>query len=487
MLGLLAMAPARQWPALIAGGLLGSVASDLVSNYTVSLALAAAGANLLESVAGALVMRRWLGPIVSLTTLRSVGVLAIGVALLSNAVTSLAGAAMLYAGFGIPFARSWFIWWVGDGLGMLIVAPVLLTWIEALRQRRPCLGRARRRGRGPAGPADVGGVCHAGPDTGLAGHARPLPVVPAPGVGGAALRAGGCGDGHVRRRRLRALARGARARSVRAREHSGIATAILEAYAYLAVASVTSLLAAVALCERQHAIGQLRESRERYRNVVETATDAILTVGPDNRITFANSASERIFGYHPAELLDRDLALLLPAEAGAGWQGPLRTGRHKDGREIPLEVSFGEILEPGAAEFTAVVRDISEKHEAERALQSLEEQYRQSQKMEAIGQLAGGIAHDFNNLLTIVQVNCELLDEQLAGRRDLRPEVQQIRTASQRAAALTRQLLAFSRRQVLAPGSSASPIRSRIWSRCCGGCSASTSASRSGSRRPSGR
>jgi signal transduction histidine kinase/CheY-like chemotaxis protein len=218
--------------------------------------------------------------------------------------------------------------------------------------------------------------------------------------------------------------------------------AILEAYAFLTVASASSLIAAAALSERQDAIGQLRDSREQYRNVVETATDPIVTIDSRNRIRFANSATERVFGFSRGELLGRDLTLLVP--------GAKNTGARKDGREIPLEVSSGRVVEPGA-ELTLILRDISEKRAAERALETLEEQYRQAQKMESIGQLAGGIAHDFNNLLTVVQVNCELLLERLEQTSDLRPELAQIHAAAQRAASLTRQLLAFSRRQLLEP------------------------------------
>jgi signal transduction histidine kinase/CheY-like chemotaxis protein len=218
--------------------------------------------------------------------------------------------------------------------------------------------------------------------------------------------------------------------------------AILEAYAFLAVASASSLIAAAALSEREDAIGQLRDSREQYRNVVETATDPIVTIDSRNRIQFANSATERVFGFPREEVLGRDLTLLVP--------GVTNRGVRKDGREIPLEVSRGRVVEPGSA-LTLILRDISEKLAAERALETLEEQYRQAQKMESIGQLAGGIAHDFNNLLTVVQVNCEMLLEQLEPASDLRPEVVQIHAAAQRAASLTRQLLAFSRRQLLEP------------------------------------
>lgn len=133
------------------------------------------------------------------------------------------------------------------------------------------------------------------------------------------------------------------------------------------------------------------------------------------------------------------------------WQGALLTGLHRNGTEIPLEVSFGELADGGHHLFTGIVRDLSEKRAAEEAHGVLEAQYRESQKMEAIGQLAGGIAHDFNNLLTVISGHCELLREELQPGSDHQADLSEIERAADRAASLTRQLLAFSRRQILEP------------------------------------
>jgi PAS domain S-box-containing protein len=146
--------------------------------------------------------------------------------------------------------------------------------------------------------------------------------------------------------------------------------------------------------ERERAQDALRQSEERYHAAAEAALDAFITIDESYAIVVVNSAAERIFGYPAAELLGRNLVVLLPAatrdrsvEAIGGylqtranrppWQGLQLTCLRKDGREIPVEFSFGEFRHGERRYYTGVARDISERQRAERALQALQDQLRQ--------------------------------------------------------------------------------------------------------------
>ncbi len=208
--------------------------------------------------------------------------------------------------------------------------------------------------------------------------------------------------------------------------------------------------------ERVEAERLIRVSEARYRDLFENASDLIATVDLDGRVTDVNEAFLRSTGYSREELLELRLEDLIPVESREALD-QARTRKlagaldsvyeHKllarDGTHIQMEVASRLIFEDGKPVGTeAICRDISERKE-------LEEQLRQAQRLEAIGRLAGGVAHDFNNLLTVISGYTETL---LEGRdRASEPELDQIAAAAERAAILTRQLLAFSRRQVLLP------------------------------------
>ena len=197
---------------------------------------------------------------------------------------------------------------------------------------------------------------------------------------------------------------------------------------------------------------------------VDQASDAILWLTPDGLVHYASDSACRRLGYSREELLSVRVFELVPGESPETWWRQwteIKRGhsltfekrfRAKDGEVFPAEVSANFFEYEGREYTCAFVRDVSERKSVERALRETEEQLRQSQKMEAIGQLAGGIAHDFNNLLTAIAGYSELIlvSGECAGGT-IREDVKEIKTAAERAAVLTRQILAFSRRQTLRP------------------------------------
>jgi PAS domain S-box-containing protein len=218
----------------------------------------------------------------------------------------------------------------------------------------------------------------------------------------------------------------------------------------------------VDITERKEAEAALQHSEARFESVFRSSPLAIgITEMAGGRIIDVNEQCAGLFGYARAEMVGRSpLALGLWAE-GDGRDRTLedlRAGRAVRNRQVQVRCKSGEVrhvllsMEPvafagaaGASPAVVIVAaDITDQ-------KSLEEQLRQSQKMEAVGRLAGGVAHDFNNLLAVITGYGELLQRDIGpGHRGFR-RVEEIRKAADRAAALTRQLLAFSRKQVLAP------------------------------------
>jgi PAS domain S-box-containing protein len=201
----------------------------------------------------------------------------------------------------------------------------------------------------------------------------------------------------------------------------------------------------------------LQASETKYRQLFEGNPEAMFLYDAATlRFLAVNEAAVRRYGHSREEFLGMSLLDIRPEEEGdrllevlAQYRGGTARAmglrhRSRDGRLIDVELTFDDIDFEGRPARLAVVEDVTERRR-------LEEQLRQAQKMEAVGQLAGGIAHDFNNLLTAIVGYATLLNRALPADTDAREDVQEIIGAARRAGNLTHQLLAFSRKQVLRP------------------------------------
>jgi PAS domain S-box-containing protein len=203
----------------------------------------------------------------------------------------------------------------------------------------------------------------------------------------------------------------------------------------------------------------VRESEEMFRCLAEASFEGI-AVHDGGRILEVNRTHARLFGYTPAEMVGMSVYELTAPETRdrvqqhiqSGHEGPYEAvGIRRDGSTFLGEVRAGAATYRGRPVRVVAIRDITERRRADAERTRLEDELRQAQKMEAIGRLAGGIAHDFNNLLTVVTGRCQLLLDRLPPADPLRRNVDLIAKTADRAAALIRQLLAFSRKQVLQP------------------------------------
>jgi hypothetical protein len=210
----------------------------------------------------------------------------------------------------------------------------------------------------------------------------------------------------------------------------------------------------------------MRDREARFRALVEHSYDAITLVDERMHVLYDSRSIENVCGYTPEERLGYPISRLLHPEDAPeivtrfakllATPGQPFTFNyrflHKDGTWRAGEaVAVNRLADHVIQAIVINHRDVSERQAVEEALRHSEEQLRQAQKMEAVGRLAGGVAHDFNNVLTAIFGYSDLLLEQFLPDDPRRSDVQEIRRAAERAAALTRQLLAFSRKQVMQP------------------------------------
>ncbi|HTZ27901.1 MAG TPA: PAS domain S-box protein [Streptosporangiaceae bacterium] len=230
-------------------------------------------------------------------------------------------------------------------------------------------------------------------------------------------------------------------------------------------------------------LSEKQRAEARFVGLLEAAPDAMVCVDGNGQIALVNAQAERLFGYHRDELVGQPVEILVPESMrslhpaqragfaadpkprpmGAGTE---LAGRRRDGSTFPAEISLSAIDTDQGIVVTAAVRDVTERTEiqAERERlktqaerDRLERQLQQAQRLESLGQLAGGVAHDFNNLLGVITSYVAFIAEEVrhpeheGSGESVLSDLEQVQLAAERASALTHQLLAFARREVVQP------------------------------------
>ena len=219
------------------------------------------------------------------------------------------------------------------------------------------------------------------------------------------------------------------------------------------------------ITERVQAEESLRQSEENYHQLFEAESDAIFLIDNETgNILQANRAACVMYGYRREELLamkntdlsdesdqTRKITQETPPVIDQVITIPLRWHRRKDGKRFPVEITGRFFVREGRPVHIAAIRDITDRTKAEEDREKLQNQLIQSQKMESVGRLAGGVAHDFNNMLGVILGHAELAMQQVDPASPVYADIEEIQKAAQHSADLTRQLLAFARRQTAAP------------------------------------
>lgn len=221
------------------------------------------------------------------------------------------------------------------------------------------------------------------------------------------------------------------------------------------------------ITERKNAEHELKESRKQYRNLVEGTPDLITRVDTQGRFIFLNHSAFGIFGLPPEECIGRTVFDFIHPEDRKSTMNAFQSWLNKtdeifthENRLISIDGKVHHMTWSVLAEkdesgnvsgFASTTRDITTQRRAEEEKAKLEKQLIQSQKMESVGRLAGGVAHDFNNMLGVIIGRAEMALDQIEPNHPIHEDLTEIFNAAERSSDLTKQLLAFARKQTIAP------------------------------------
>jgi PAS domain S-box-containing protein len=435
----------RFWPAITLGAFVVNLSGGIAPLPSAAIALG----NTLEAVVAAWLLVSVVEFRPSLEGLRDVFALAaIGSACTTISATAGTLTLTLSGDASVPPSTIWLAWFSGDTIGILIVTTLILTWAA---RTRPTITVRK------VAEATILGAILIGFTVAL--FQTPFSYVYAifPMTIWAALRFGPRGAA------TSSLILAALAVWYTVHGHGPFAGStpvdnLFELQTFVAVVTLTSLILAAIIEERHGVEADLDRSRQQHRDIVHYASVGVIQSTPDGTILLANPALAAIIGYSaPEELVGRNILETLywdradrtdfirRIELPEGATGEMQWKR-KDGSPVWVDVRARAVKDASGktAYFEGFVYDLTGR-------KSLEGQFRQAQKMEAVGRLAGGVAHDFNNLLTVIGSCTDFILSDPTIAEEHRSDLEEVKKATDRATSLTRQLLAFGRTQVLRP------------------------------------
>jgi PAS domain S-box-containing protein len=434
----------RFWPGIIIGAFILNAAGTIGPLPAMVIAVG----NTLEALLAVWLLTS-VGFRVSLERLRDVFALVVVGAIASTPVSATVGVAVLalLRGPAIPDWTIWTTWFSGDALGIVLVTPLILTWAAG-----PRLRVSRRDVVEGSVLAMLLIACA------IVLWRAPVSYVYAifPLTIWAALRVGVRGAAAASLV-VSAIAVGYTVSGVGPFATSTPVNNLFSLQTFIGVLALTNLIIAAVIAERRIVESALQRSRQQHQDIVNYASVGVLQTDLQGKIILANPALARILGYERQEHLlglnmaddvywdrtQRGAVVERFDDLGGGDAVEIQWKR-KDGSPIWVDVHGRSVNDGAAPYFEGFIYDLTSRKQ-------LESQFRQAQKMEAVGRLAGGVAHDFNNLLTVIASCTDFVLSDPTLGEEHRDDLTEVKKATDRATSLTRQMVAFGRTQVLRP------------------------------------
>jgi PAS domain S-box-containing protein len=451
-------------PRVLLAIFLGALAANVTTAGTIATSAAIAFGNASEAFIGAAFMNRWANGRAAFQSPPDIAKFAVILAGASTPVSATIGiTALSLAGFAAwgDFADIWVTWWLGDVAGGIMIAPAVLLWANTAR-----VASAERVVTWESALlllcTAVVGALALGPFLPPISGRNALAFLTIFPLLWAALRHGERDTATVALI-LSAFAVWGAAQGTGPFVQPTLNASLLLLVSFIAAITLPSLGLSAAVASHQRA--RLR-SEEAYQRLVDSVRDyAIYMMDPEGHVTTWNGGAERIKGYSRDAILGRHFSCFYTEEdrekglPALGLATAAETGRfesegwrvRQDGSRFRASVVISSIRDDHGqlVGFAKVTRDVTEAREAQEALEKTREELHQAQKLEALGQLTGGVAHDFNNLLMAISGGVSML---AGGKGEQREKIlKDMQQTVERGAGLTRQLLAFARRETLHP------------------------------------